>query len=639
MTPGAAPSLPGPVLLRKPRTTLPATSRRVPQQKTTRTLPPLPPVPAWAHNPPAPLSYARLGWQKVRGGTDGGREAAVAGAVGVYAVWYVATLRPTLTTIALWLLAVAYGLGVVWLCKAGAAPWTWTERRATSAVGALTIGGGLLLLAGPLLLCAALSILAAQAFAYRPEGAKDPHWWGEARMILDWSAAGILKADPAPWLRRVGPPSIDPASGSQTVTVVPVTGPKPGIPLGITADSVRSQRTRLEAVMGLRVGQLHISHDDNDEAAAITVTVTPPARREAVVASMPDRWDYNAPLPIGKDRVGGDVTRPTWGRHAGFVGMTGSGKTWFGRYEVAHALLDPSVRVFLIDGKGDDHDWTPMHSLCERVVVGSSVTAGRQALALLDELEALSESRKGTPDAPGIVLVVDEFYRLCLEVRRRDPKLADDLDGALTGLHATARSRRIRILTFWQAGTKDYISKAMRVNIGQRFIGQTESTAEVRYFLEQVPDHLPKQSGQFVYKDEGQLPTLVTVPALDREAFEAVCRRALALRQGATPAPTDPLTVAVHDLLALGPMKPSVLLDLLPEDVRPDTAQRLGYALGKMPGVARTTVGPKSDRAYELSGKPSGDLSAGGVRVPGPGASAADLSVPEARTQEVVSAP
>lgn len=579
--------------------------------------------PTWAQAPPTPLDLARLGLARVKAAEEGAART-LALAVAAYALWWIASTPRTATL--LWLLATAYGLSVAWTCHAGAAPWRWSRALALTSTAAVSVCGIGLLLSGRSVFASVLAIGAAQGFAYRPEGTKDLNWWGERALVQTWLAAGLIDVKFAPWFRRIGKPEID--GEQQSLTGVWVTGPRPGVPLGITVGSINT-RARLEGVMGLKVGQLHLSHDDDDEACAITMTVTPPPRRHVVSAALPDRWDYNAPLHVGKDRLGRPVSRRTWDCHTAVVGATGSGKTWFGRYDVAHALLDPTVSVYIIDGKDDAKDWRAMHPLCAGVVTGASKRSAEQAMAMLERIEALSDERRDESDAPGVVVVVDEWYRLIGAARRYDKRQADKMAALFSELLATARSRRIKFLTFWQRGTDSYIDTDQRGNMVQRFVGVTGDKAEARYVLDETPDQLPKGAGQFLFRDDGQPAVLVQVPALDRDAFAEVCARATLLRSGVVEPSTNPLEARVHDLLGLGPLRAKDLLSVLTEELRPRnskgeaTPQALGYAVRKMRGIGKTTVGPKSDPAYELLGKPP----AVPAELPGPGGFGDDLSV------------
>ncbi len=619
-----------PVLLRQPYVPwdkrLPASSRRVEKVKQSRFTVAVPErwntqlrsvtytTPVWLANPPElvrdlpePLHYIKTGLRKLDDGRKDGQDRTltlvVAGGVLVAMIWY--PWLPDLLVGGLWLGSLAYGASVAWLCHSGTRPWRWTLRRVGFALALLWVLGFFWLAHGVLVELAVLSLAMAQAFAYRPDTTSDdPGWASEDMLVRNWTDAGIFgqRVPEELWFRRIVPFHED-EHGIQALTVVPMAGPRrKGRVLNVGTEQVEKARAGLERVMGLKVGQLHVSHDPEHDAGAITLTVTPPVVKHTIVKGVvPERWDYNEPLWIGNDHLGRPVYRRTWGCHSGFVAMTQKGKTAATLWDVVHAALDPNVPIYLLDFKGDDKDFKALLPLCKRSVTGASLASARKALAILQELEQLSESRTSlTPEDHGVVVVIDEWFRLLSLAQRLEPKLAAELDSLLTELMATAASRRVKFISLFQGGTADYINKPMRINIGQRFCGVTESTDEIRYFLENMPpkNQLPQAPGQFVFKDDGVGPVLVTHPYLDPAGFAEGCARALRIRGLAAAEPTvDPVHAILYSLLAVEPQKATELLRRMPSELRPPgkdekaQAQALGYVLRKMEGVRNVTVG------------------------------------------------
>jgi hypothetical protein len=654
--PGHLPVLHRPLHV-EPRNVTPATSRRVAQEPRPArfVLPELSP-PEWLDSPPElvqqpPRPYDGLRTLLAKLNNDkndavdrtllgGGAAALVIGCL-----WY-PWLFPLLVGLG-WMVAIAYGLGLAWMCHVGRPPRRWTLERAALAVGGLSLLGTYLMFTASLVTLVLLSLLAVHVFSARtitPETGAS--WASPAQLVHDWISAGLLSDKlESPWFRRVGSYHED-ENGIQSLTVIPMDGPRRGgRVLNIGVEKVEAARAGLERVMGLKVGQLHVSHDDEHDAGAVTLTVTPPIRKDIVKAVLPLTWDYDQPLPVGRDRRARPHERPTWGRHAMFVGATGSGKTWAGRYEIAHAVLDPRISFYLIDGKGDAVDWEPLHPLCKRYVLGASKASAEKAYAILQEIEQVSDSRSQLlGDADGIVVVVDEWYRLIGAAGRYDKALAGNMAALFSELLATARSRRIRFLTFWQRGTDSYIDTDMRGNMVQRFVGVTGDKADARYPLDAVPDELPKAPGQFNYKDSGSRPVLITMPALDRDAFATACARGLELRKAPLAAPADPLLAAVYEALAGEPLKASQVLSKLPAELRPEgadparQAQTLGYKLKKMPGVEDFPI--RGQKHYRLSpvAVPSQPRQAGGNPTSDPG-SGSDSSMEEPASVETAVSP
>jgi hypothetical protein len=271
----------------------------------------------------------------------------------------------------------------------------------------------------------------------------------------------------------------------------------------------------------------HVSHKLRYVRAG-TVFDEPPVI--APVATV-KRTDWRERVVIGHDERRRPMTFATSQTHSMFVGGTGSGKTWAGRLVVAHAVLDPAVKVYCISGKDDAGDWRPMRPICERYTAGASIKILPAVESLLREVEALSESRQDAGhDVPGVVVVVDEWYRVRLAANREDKQLAKRLDSLMGELLATSRSRNVHFILCVQRGTVEYLPGDQKANILQRLVGRTASDAEVRYVLDEVPEHLPTRPGQFLVSADERSATLARIDSLDNAAWSQVCDRAAQLR-------------------------------------------------------------------------------------------------------------
>jgi hypothetical protein len=551
-------------------------------------------------NPPEPWAYIKDGVARFNNGKHDAADRTLAAAV-VAGCWYALTYRPWVWAtvaialpVATWVGSLCYGASTYLQCKEDIAPWRWTTRRAAVALILLMSLGLLQLRNGAFIQLMLLSLGMAQMFAYRPVEVTTGIWWSEKRLIINWTDAGLFgasgKAPDELWFRRVEPMRLD-DSGVRTITVVPMVGHRKNARvLNVGVDKVQGARAALERVMGLKVGQLHVSHKAGiHDAGAITLAVTPVVEKTEIVRGVvPEEWDYSQPLWVGNDPLGRPVYRRTWGVHSGFVAMTQKGKTAAVIWDAAHAVTDVRIPIYLLDYKGDDKDFLPLVPLCKRAIVGASLDNARKTLTVLQEIEQLSESRKSiTVDEPGVLVIVDEWYRLLSLCQRLDPELAKKLDRLMTELMATAASRRIKFISLFQGGTSEYINKPMRINIGQRFCGVTELPAEMGYFMGKVHGQMPKQPGQFVFKDDGVAPVLVTHPYLDPAGFAEVCARAAQRRGKVSLDKLDPLTQAVRSMLSVESMKAGTIMNMLPEELKPNNMTVLGLALKKMPGVEK----------------------------------------------------
>ena len=466
-----------------------------------------------------------------------------------------------------------------------------------------------------LLLAALVAAVALVVVAHRADGDDSRGWWTHARLVKAMTDAGVLprpRADePPPRLHYRGQPVHDEHGGTAVAVALPA---------GRTFRDVLAKHEALAGALGVPAHRLAVTQQRDDPAGVVRLHVTSGSVRlqaEPAVASA-TRTDWRQPVVLGRDGQGRPVTFRTVGTHSALVGGTGSGKTWTGRLVVAHALLDPAVRVFAIVAKDDASDWRPMSPVCEAYVGGVGGDALERVEQVLLAVEQISEARTDAGrDVAPVVLVVEEWYRVRQAAARRDAALAKRLDSLMGELLATSRSRGVHVLALVQRGTVEYLPGDQKANLLQRLVGRTSSEAEVRYVLDEAPTALPSRSGEFLVSTDERTPALVQVDELTDTAWAALCARATALRASTPataaeaasgqrspyarpatvslqkaprpPAPEpvrDPLVAEVLAVLADGDprgMSASVILERLPAYVAPPSAARLGRTLARHP--------------------------------------------------------
>jgi hypothetical protein len=611
---GAVPSQPGvPVLRRTPPVKVekpwaPITSRRVPQEpqpRRQRALPRLPAeMPEWAQDPPAPLTLARHGLEKVRASEEGAARG-IAIAVGAYAAWWVASTPHTAAL--LWLTAVAYGVGVVWACQAGQQPWRWTERPAKAVTAALALAGAGLLLTGHSTLTSVMAVAAAQAFAHRPPYPQPASqaWHSHNRLAGALVTAGILKRpEPGalPTILFRGKRQRTPHGESVKVELPP----------GTVVDDVIRRQDRLASDLGFPPRRLWLDHDPKDPAGYVTIGVAHEHGDSVTASPLADatRTDWREPVRIGTDVRGRPVLLRTAGTNDLIGGIPNSGKTSTVRIQLAHYALDPTATLYGVDGKGSRKDYAAFRPLCRRWVWGTDDDAAQQVLDLLREVLAVVQSRNVQSDCepdggwPGVLVLLEELQEIRSAASADQLRALDDLLGRCIRL---GRAVSVKIVVSTQRPTVSDVPSGVRNLVAQQLCLKVRGVEDARIVLGSTPTlPLPARAGEgFVSTDDGQ--AAVDLDYLDLPTFAALCQRAASLRSAPEPTaeptvtPTDPFAGAVHGLLALGPMQASALREMLPESIRPKDAQALGFALRSVPGVERCRLQPGSVRGYKLT--------------------------------------
>lgn len=558
----------------------------------------------------------------------------------VLLAWYFLLPNPMAAAVLVAGSMVAGGL-LVWTTKKEGAVGPITTRRAVALLIAASNSGWLLLFLLPGSRWAAVVGLAWwEVLSRRPsaKARKDP-WWSHWRIATAFVTAGVLRMeklgdgipDQLPTIGFIGKRRETEYGTWQTFRLPP----------GSTWHHAREKHSALASAIGIPENLLHIEHDPEQPANAVTLAVLNRRELRAPVAVLPERTDFRQPVPLGTDRLGAEQYLKTQETHTAFVGKTRSGKTWLARYFVSWGLLDPRVPVWMVSGKDDPEDWQPMKGLCVRY---ETVRDLQGVLALLQEVERVGDYRGDIPKAdryPGI-LVVDEWYRLRNKAEVEDKELAKELVKLISTLAATLSSRNIHVVMTFQRGTVTFIDPDLRASLGQKAVGMVAKEIETRTVLDMVPLTVPKAQGEFLLTLDDSEPTLVPVPTLTDEGFVDVCQRAAVLREDEPLAPVLPVLSAVEtpepDALLIpdpedepdertlevwsllhrhGPLQASVLWGHMDEASRPTNSAQLGKVLARTEGVRERWEG--STKKWELvprfpgtPGHPRGLRSTGG---------------------------
>lgn len=447
-----------------------------------------------------------------------------------------------------------------------------------------------------------------------PPGPVTVAWWAHARLQHALVAAGVLKADPPPTLRYRGRPVTD--EHGTTVTLA--------LPAGSTWEDVQKRRTQLASALDVPERRLAVTHDPAAPANAVTLWVGLEHTRGVTVSPLADTalTCWRDPLRIGVDARGGQVQLLTDEQNTLVGGKPGMGKTSMVRLLLAHYLLDPSTVLYGLDGKGSRKDYAAVAPLCARWVWGTDDDPAADTLALLHEVLGVVRYRnqhsRDEPAGgwPGVLVLLEELQ----DVRAgASDAQRDELDVLLGRIIRMGRAVAVHLVFSTQRPSVEDIPSGVRNLVTQNLALVLRNGADTALVLGLAPGlALPARRGEALLATPAGVDP-VELDLLDLPAFEAVCARAararahvphlplpvepgVSLVKGAgspDPCPlADPLTEAVHSLLEVGATKASVLMELLPEQLRPANATALGKALAAMPGLQRTRVG--KDAAWQL---------------------------------------
>jgi hypothetical protein len=254
------------------------------------------------------------------------------------------------------------------------------------------------------------------------------------------------------------------------------------------------------------------------------------------------------PIPLGVNELGAPVTLALPERNLLLGGEPGAGKSAALSLVLAAAALDPSVRLWLLDGKRVElAAWEP----CAERLAGPDVD---EAIGLLEavqrEMEAryrdlLARGARKITSGDGLALHVvacDELaFYLTVEDRKQRTRFAE----LLRDIVARGRAAGIIVIAATQKPAADVVPSALRDLFGFRLAMRCTTPQASDTILGQGWASLghsaatiaPDQRGiGFLLADDG-LPARMRAFYLDDQAVDALAHRAAALRRCESVAP------------------------------------------------------------------------------------------------------
>jgi len=511
-----------------------------------------------------------------------------------------------------------------------------------------------------------LAALAALGWTPR-KPATDDRWYSHTNLVHALAAAGILRApkpgEPPPVLHYRGRVVVDELGGTTVVVALPA---------GKTASDVIAKREALAGALGLPAARLYVTHEDADPAGVVRLHVAEP--RATGTAASPlataTRTSWSEPVPIGVDPRGRPVVLATDEANALLAGQPGAGKSTVAKIVLSHALLDPAAEVYLLDGKGSMKDYGAARPLCRRFVSGVDDDAVDATVAMLDLVLDIVRARNADGGQHGgVLLLLEELQDVRAAAGKAD---REQLDNTLGRIVRMGRAVGVSVLISTQRPSVDDLPSGVRNLISQRLALQLRNGQDAALVLGVTPElPLPKRRGEALLTTSTGTTT-VALDLLDQSAWEAVCRRAAALRPArrgperpqdsqeavgngflaqhlrveaerrpAPPAeveaPAEPVEAVLDPLLGevlrvLQDSNPqglpaTALLGQLPAYVRPASPAHLGKALAGYPDVVerrhvgkapvwrlRPSLGDPSANPRRAVGDPSASLRTEGCR-------------------------
>lgn len=214
-----------------------------------------------------------------------------------------------------------------------------------------------------------------------------------------------------------------------------------------------------------------------------------------------DQWDAWDAAPFALTPHGINLDMSLIGSNALLGGKPGAGKSFSARPILAPYVLDPEVRIFVANGKGDPA-WEALKGISVRYIRGAEDEQVWEFLEivemLIDEMKAryaaITESKvtKGSGFAPWL-FAIDEVQEYLgstaateLEARgKKKARLGLVIDDRLTTLARLARAAGLVIVMLTQRPDDTVMSLALRSMFGTRFANKVTTDHNSKMILGQ----------------------------------------------------------------------------------------------------------------------------------------------------------
>jgi len=317
------------------------------------------------------------------------------------------------------------------------------------------------------------------------------------------------------------------------------------VPLGSCVADLEKAAEVIAAALGVR--EVRIQRDPANASRAVVVIVRrdPLGGTSSLVwpGAGAERLDLWQPIPIGIGENGQTVTLSLPERNMLLGGEPGAGKSVALSLPVATAALDPTVKLWLLDGKLVElATWAGCAEHSVGISVAEAIDVLRQLRTEMElryaELLASRKRKVGPNDGMGLhVVVCDELAHYLTGGDRRE---REEFSSVLRDLVSRGRAAGVIVLAATQKPSADVVPTSLRDLFGFRWAmrcstPQASDTilgagwASAGYSAAEI-DAASRGVGYLLH--EGGLPVRLRAFHLDDNTVADIAKRAEALRRG-----------------------------------------------------------------------------------------------------------
>jgi hypothetical protein len=321
------------------------------------------------------------------------------------------------------------------------------------------------------------------------------------------------------------------------------------VPRGTSAQDLAKRAETLAAALAVR--DVRIEREPTNAAFAWVTLV----KRDPLGEPHPLAWPWQAaactslwrPIPVGVDENGQPVGVSLPERNILIGGEPGAGKSAALSQLIAAAALDPSVKLWLLDGKMVElAAWAPVAKRAAGIDPAEALELLRELRAEMDERYTVLLDRRlrKVTAADGLALHVVACDELAFYLTLPDRKQRSEFSELMRDLVSRGRAAGIIVLAATQKPSSEVIPTALRDLFGFRWAMRCNTAQASDTILGSGwatlgynAAHIPGSSRGVGYLlSEGGQPQLIKSHYLDDHAIDEIAARAVQLRANHNPA-------------------------------------------------------------------------------------------------------
>jgi hypothetical protein len=361
--------------------------------------------------------------------------------------------------------------------------------------------------------------------------------------------------------------------------------------MGTTVDDWKKKKHVVAVRANVPLSLCEVTEDADRPPHEFDIWIGKPGGRKTRVAVLPESTDFYEEFGMGRTLSGRIVDAQMFEVNTMVCGIQGRGKSVFVRRFILHNLLDPEGETYVIDGKGSLIDYQAAIPALSAYISVAQPDSKEALEALFDYLIAEVDRLNAAGQRARRLLVLEEWQRIG---KTGDKEYDKRITAKLRIIYKLGRSTGLHVLLVTQRPSAVAIDTEIRDLFAQVICFAQKTSSSYRMALGESPEvSLPKKKGEAILSNDDET-VFVLVDWLKDEVWLKACA-GLAHRESVRLTPpaheSDPLAQATHaaaQRLTVKAVRPGVLYEALPVDLRPGSVAHYGRWLADL-GLTKTS--------------------------------------------------